>query len=56
MTVLSSGVAIAEMTERLLLRADFDVSAVTRSMLAFTSALVSALPEWNVTPCASVNV
>jgi hypothetical protein len=55
-TVVSSGVVIVLIGARLLLRADLEFSAVTRSMLALTSAAVSALPEWNFTPSRRVNV
>ena len=38
------------------LRADLESGASTFSMLYFTSAEVSALPEWNFTPSRRVNV
>ena len=52
-TVASSGVAMSAIFAKLVLRADLESSAVTRSMLYFTSAEVSGLPEWKVTPRAA---
>lgn len=55
-TVFASGVSMPEITASCDLRADWEPSARTRSMLDFTAALVSGLPEWKLTPSRRVNV